>query len=214
VKIAIRHAENKDANFIAWIMLTAARSGKATGFWDLYLPGNDEEKINFISKMALSEIKTLCHYSHFLIAEADTNVAGGLACCFPNGLTGEPFRTAANKIWKEQDYSEELLVKSRERVAAHFTCMPNYPDDVWVLEWVALLPEYRKLGIMQQLLAKAINIGKEKGAKRFQIAVAKGNTHAQKAYAMAGFTKQEEKTNPDFFNIFGYEGIERLVIEK
>ena len=34
MKIAIRHAENKDANFIAWIMLTAARSGKATGFWD------------------------------------------------------------------------------------------------------------------------------------------------------------------------------------
>jgi len=67
-----------------------------------------------------------------------------------------------------------------------FTCKPliNIHD-------LAVLQEYRGLGISQILLKHVENIAREKGCSKVTLEVLEGNTVAQQAYTKAGFEGYE-----------------------
>ena len=73
----IRTAKVEDAEFIAWAILESSRAGKKHGLFDLiFAPSNDIGMS--LQKLITHEIKTICHYSNFLIAEVEGKPAGAL----------------------------------------------------------------------------------------------------------------------------------------
>ena len=98
----------------------------------------------------------------------------------------------------------------QERIAPFLTCVPEQPDDAWILEWVATRPEHRGKGLTRALLGAILDAGRRRGHTLFQIAVLIGNTPAQRAYEGVGFRVVDEKSDPAFEATFGSPGARRL----
>ena len=100
-----------------------------------------------------------------------------------------------------------------ERFSPFFSCVPDDAEGAWIVESVAVLPEYRKQGIVSRLLDEILDIGREKGHKLAQIGVLTGNTPAIRAYEKAGFHFVDEKRSSDFEAVYGSPGISRLIMD-
>ena len=91
------------------------------------------------------------------------------------------------------------------------TCLPELPEEAWILEWVATRPEYRGKGLTRALLTAILDAGRQRGYKLAQIGVVIGNTPAQRAYEGAGFKVVDETRHPSFEATFGTPGLRRLL---
>ena len=79
--VKIRRGSREDADFLAWVMLASSRSHLSRGFWDLAIGGDDAACLDYLKRLAMAEPVSPCHYSSFLIAEADGHAAAAL-CVF------------------------------------------------------------------------------------------------------------------------------------
>lgn len=212
-QINIRKAEKSDADFVYWIMNTAGRSGMEKGFIDSIFPSDPQKNRDFIEEMMFSDIRSLFHYSNFIIAEIDGVPVGGMSGYYTPEVHSEHFRDCFVKVQEKFSLTNEEKTAMGERIGVYVGAFPGLLENSWVVEWVAVKPEYRGKGVTKQLLNTIIKQGFEDTACNVvQIAVAKGNTPAQKAYINAGFSFLDEKLSEDFMNEFGYPGMERLVI--
>ena len=80
----------------------------------------------------------------------------------------------------------------------------------WLLEHVGALPEYRGRGLVQGLIAHALDMGREACFKRATISFLIGNEPAERCYARAGFSFAEEKRDPAFEARTGAPGFRRF----
>lgn len=213
--ITIRDASISDVDFIIWIIETAGRSGGAVGFTDMLFPESKAKTYDFLYDLICSDIKSLFHFSNFKIAEINNQAVAGLSGYFTPEINSEDFRecllAAQNKFKLSPQESEEMV----NRIGVFVSCFPGLLDNAWVVEWVAVKPEYRKQGIINILLNNIISHGiVEKKCEVIQIAVAKGNTPAINAYKNIGFNLYDDKSSEEFESVFGYAGMDRLVIEK
>jgi ribosomal protein S18 acetylase RimI-like enzyme len=78
------------------------------------------------------------------------------------------------------------------------TCYPDTPEDRWIVEWVATVPEFRGRGIVNQLLLAILDKGRERGFEKAQIGYLLGNTRAQRSYERVGFKTVSDRRDPDF----------------
>ncbi|THB71737.1 MAG: N-acetyltransferase [Gammaproteobacteria bacterium] len=213
--INIREATESDIDFIFWIMKTAARSGQELGFIDKLFPGEEEKNFSFIKEMILSDIKSLFHYSNFILAEENGVPVAGMSGYYTPEIHSEHFRECFAKTQEKFGLSEEEREDMTANLAVFVGCFPGLLENAWVVEWVAAKPEYRGKGIVRKLLHSIINYGIENtDCEVVQIAVAKGNTPAVNAYKGIGFESYDEKVSKEFEQEFGYPGMERLVINK
>jgi GNAT superfamily N-acetyltransferase len=60
----------------------------------------------------------------------------------------------------------------------------------WILNDLYVLEAHRKKGISRQLIQRAIDHGKETGAKRLTLNTAKDNLPAQKLYESMGWRQE------------------------
>ena len=213
--ISIRKASESDADFIYWIIRTAARSGQDLGFIDLMFPGEDEKNEAFTKEMMHSDIRSLFHYSNFIIAEDDGVPVAGMSGYYTPEINSEHFRDCFAQAQGKFDLSEEERAEMVSNVGAFINCFPGLLDNAWVVEWVAAKPGYRGRGIAKKLLNTIISYGIDNtDCDLVQIVVAKGNTPAVNAYKGIGFEYYDEKVSDEFEQIFGYPGVQRLVINK
>ena len=75
-----------------------------------------------------------------------------------------------------------------------------------MIEYVATDPAYRGRGLVQALIAQALDTGRAAGFARATISFLIGNEPAERAYAKAGFVFAAEKRDPDFEAIIGAPG--------
>jgi ribosomal protein S18 acetylase RimI-like enzyme len=61
-------------------------------------------------------------------------------------------------------------------------CIPDNAPDAWIIDSVAILPEYRRKGIVDRLLTAILEKGRQKGFRRAQINLYIGSRPAQRAY--------------------------------
>ena len=213
--IKIRKATESDTDFIYWIIRTAARSGQDRGFIDLMFPGEDEKNANFTKEMMHSDIRSLFHYSNFIIAEDNGEPVAGMSGYYTPEINSDHFRDCFAQTQDKFGLSEEERAEMVSNVGAFIACFPGLLDNAWVVEWVAARPEYRGKGIAKRLLNTIISYGIENtGCDVVQIVVAKGNSPAVNAYKGIGFEYYDEKVSDEFEQIFGYPGVQRLVINK
>ena len=204
----IRAATADDVAFVAWVILAASRSHLPRGAWDLTIDGPDEECLAFLERLVVHEPRTFCHWSRFLIAEVDGRPAAGLSGYDPARVAdvAEPMATALSAL----GWSPAEIDAGNQRFLPFLTCVPEQPNGMWIVEWVATRPEYRRRGLVDTLLSAVLADGRRQGYERAQIGVLIDNTPAERAYLKAGFRRDVERRHPDFEALMGCPGILQL----
>jgi len=207
----IRDATPEDAPFLAWVMQAAARSHRPISFWDLAFPGPDGPRLEYIAELSLIEPRSFTHYSGFLVAESEDRPVAGLSGYESTHKNIDTFLSSIGSLTGARGWSPEHQSMLFSRMAPAGTCMPDSPPGVWVVEWVAALPQARGRGVANALLRAILDRGRSEGYTRSQIGFLLGNTPAKTAYERVGFEIVEEKRDPTFEAAFGSPGIARMV---
>ena len=206
--LEIRPADRGDTRFLAGVIQEAARSQVDYGIVDVMLP-DSRQRLDFLDAVLRTETRSFFHHSRFLIAELDGRAAAALS-----GFEGtgpfDLYHDAFDEAWQELSWPKEDLDAANERLDSVMGAYPDVPEDRWVVEFVATLPEFRGRGIVSRLLADILDKGRESGFERAQIACFIGNTSARRAYERAGFAVVDEKRDADFEAAIGCAGIWRM----
>lgn len=207
----IRPARREDADFLAWLMLEASRGHLSRGVWDLIIGADDAGCLEYLKRLALAEPRSLCHFDSFLIAQVDGRAAAALCTFEADPAAWEPVDLAMSAVQRELGWTDTDLAASDQRTNAVFRCFPEDSGADWCIESVATLPEFRRRGLVDALMQRAIQQGTERGSKLAQISILIGNDAAERAYEKAGFTVHDERGSPEFEAALGAPGFRRLL---
>lgn len=212
MKHLIRPATPSDAPFLAWVLQESARSHLPFGVWDLAFPGPDGFRLPVLERLVRAEARSFCHASGFLVAEVDGEPAAGLTGYDnPKVTGGSAFAAAMQETCAGIGWGDAQRTALGARIVPFLECIPESPEDTWIVEFVATKPAYRGRGLVKALLEAILERGRERGHVRSQIGVLIGNHPAQRAYEGAGFRVVDEKRSPAFEATFGGSGIRRLL---
>jgi ribosomal protein S18 acetylase RimI-like enzyme len=202
----IRPARPEDAEFLAWVILTAGRAHVTRGIWEVILGATEQDSLEFLKLLAVTARRHLFHYSCYLIAEADGRPAAGLGGYDPKIYGYEALYLAMPEVFKKLGHSgpDPETNKRAERVLC---CIPEDTEGAWIIDSVATLPQYRRKGLVDRLLAAILEKGRQEGFRRTQISIYIGNIAAQRAYEKHGFKIVAEKRHPDFEAEIGSPGM-------
>jgi len=198
------------ARFVAWVALEAARSHLPRGFWDFYLDGDEATCLHYLETLASTARPHLFHTSAYLIAEVDGRPAAGLCGYFDEELGYTAISAVSPELEARLGWSREQDERGMARNATFFTVVPEHPPRTWIAENVATLPEFRRRGLVSQLLEAVLKRGDARGAGVADISVFIGNDRAQLAYEKAGFRAVSEKRNAELERTWGTPGIRLL----
>ena len=188
----IRTAKVEDAEFIAWAILESSRGGKEKGLFDMIFSPS-------------SDIKTICHYSNFLIAEVDGQDAGALCGYDGYRISWEQMSEALSSMGCQGDY--------KERISAYFLCEPSVEKNTFSLNFMITKDEFRGLGVVKALVKKVLLNARLKGFRKAQTGIEIGSVETQLAYEKMGFSFKEEKKSDYYLQEFGRAGINSYVME-
>lgn len=200
----IRAATIDDVPFIAWAILESSRAGKKQGVFDLiFSPAEDITKA--LEALIQHDIKTICHYSNFLIAEVDGEPAGTLCGYDGHKLSWDKMSEALTQMGCQGDY--------KERIASYLLCESEVEKNTLVLDFMITKEKYRGLGVVKELVKKVLLNARLKGFRRAPTNIEIGSIETQLAYEKMGFTAKEEKRSDYYLEDFGRAGITRYVME-
>jgi translation initiation factor 4G len=203
----IRPATPADVPFLAWVILAASRSHLPLGAWDHFLASPERDVLRFLTRMVAQPTPSFCRWEGFLVAEVDGVPAAGLSGYAPTdpGMAN-PDPAIADAARTTFAWDEANLRAADQRLAKFVTCVSEVPPDTWAVEWVATRPEFRRRGLVHELLRAVLDVGRARGFRHAQIMVFIGNTAAQCAYERAGFAVTAEKRHADFEQLMGCPG--------
>ena len=210
MNISTREAKASDAPFIAWVQLAAGRGHCERGFFDLAFTATGTELLDDVEALVVAPALSFHHWSRFLIAEVDGRPAAALSGYEPAKTGDDELLMAYGHAATVRGWAEDFFAGMEPRIAPLLECMTPTPDDHWVVEWVATLPEYRGRGLVSGLLQEMLERGRSLDYKASQISIMIGNDGAQRAYESAGFKVVDEKTSPQLDALLGTPGFRRL----
>ncbi len=201
----IRPADRGDSRFLVWVIQEAARSHLDKGIFDLSLP-DDEQRWAFLDAASHADARSFFHHENFLVAEIDGRQVAALSGYEPK--VALPAMQAVNEeVAQKLGWSDADLQDMHDRLAIAMSCFPDSPEDRWVIEWVATVPEFRGRGIVNRLLLDILGEGRERGYQKAQIGYLLGNTRAQRSYERVGFKTVYDRRDPEFEAALGIPGI-------
>lgn len=199
------------SGFLAEVILAASRSQLEQGPFDLAFQAEKDELLALLEWMVLSDHVTSCHYSNFLIAEIEGKPIGALSLFDPSGPEvlplGAALADACEGLGYEGDYPDQAL----RRLEALQRCLAPARRATWTIEWVAVAPTHRRLGIAGRLLGEAIAKTRSAGAEQLQVSTYVDNAAAIAAYQKAGFTALQERRDPAVERLLGTPGLVELI---
>ncbi len=166
MEIKIRRAGKEDIPFLGWVMFTAARSHLAECPWSVIFGESEAGTRNLLEGVSRTRVPHWCHLSRFWIAEVHGKPAAAL-CGFTPATegTGVLVDAALGVATTELGYSEQRLAEIGERLMIAVSGLPDDLPDVWGVENVAVLPEYRGKGLIDRLFERVLDEGRQKGFK-------------------------------------------------
>lgn len=206
--IEIRAARPDDSRFLAWAVVESARSHLSRGFWDLWIPDDDERRIAFVEKLLLAERASLWHWTLFHIAEIDGEPAATLSGCDPTQLVIPD--AAVGEVMAASAWSEAEGAAAVVRATPFFGCMHEPAPRAWVVESVATRPEARGRGLAAALVEHVLALGRRRGHELAQLNLMIGNEAAQRVYERAGFAITDEKRDPALEAAIGCPGVAQM----
>ncbi|RZN08967.1 GNAT family N-acetyltransferase [Bradyrhizobium genosp. SA-3] len=203
--MTIRSARPEDADFIVQTILSAQRGYRPRGWFDVALGWPEAQCRDFIARIAVARAVSMWHVSQFLVAEVDGKPAAAL-CALPAAGTGPAAWRAIEEVAVATGLAAPELEAIRQRGVYTRACWVQGGEGDWMIEYIATDPGYRGLGLVQALIAHALDKGRAAGFGRATISFLIGNEPAERAYAKAGFVFAEEKRDPTFEAIIGAPG--------
>jgi translation initiation factor 4G len=208
--LVIRPARAGDADFLAWAILTAARSHLSKGWFDFVLDRPEKDCLAFLRQLTLTPTPSWWHHSRFSIAVSEGEAVGAL-CTFRAGdaypLSQQALVEAAGALAIPPAEQDAMW----QRGGYLFSCVLDGDDEAWTIENVATLPSARGGGVAGALLAHAVDLGRAAKRSRALITFLIGNDPAERAYAKAGFTLESEKRSAAFEAVAGAPGLRRFM---
>ena len=176
--IQIRPARPEDTEFLAWLILTAGRAHVTRGIWEVILGATEQDNLEFLKLLAVTARPHLFHYSCYLIAELGGKPAAGLGGYDPKICGYEALRRAMPEVFMKLGHTgtDPEANKRAERVLC---CIPEDTEGAWIIDSVATVPEHRRKGLVDRLLAAILEKGRQEGFRRAQINIYIGNLPAQ-----------------------------------
>jgi ribosomal protein S18 acetylase RimI-like enzyme len=208
--MTIRSACPEDADFVARTILSSQRGYRPRGWFDVALGWPETQCRDFIARVAAARAVSMWHVSQFLVAEIDGKPAAAL-CALPAAGTGLAAWRAIEEVAAAAGLAAAELEAIRQRGAYARACWVQGGEGDWMIEHVATDPAYRGRGLVQSLIAHALEKGHAAGFTRATISFLIGNEPAERAYAKAGFVFSEEKRDPAFEAIIGAPGFRMFV---
>jgi len=209
--IKIRPARVKDAKLLAWCMLMAGRSHLEIGMWDLLISQPEKKCLAFLEMLTLQKPRHMCSYTEFLVAEIDGKPVAALEGFDPVTSGEETVAGPLVAVIQKMGLTEQDMAPGQQAIAAFMMYHPDVAEGAWVVEQVATLPEYRRMGAVDKLLKAVLDKGRKQGFRRAQLSFYIGNTPAERAYKKAGFKYADEKRHPDFEKLIGCPGMLRFI---
>ncbi len=208
--IQIRPARPEDTEFLAWLILTAGRAHVTRGIWEVILGATEQDNLEFLKLLAVTARPHLFHYSCYLIAELDGKPAAGLGGYDPKICGYEALRRAMPEVFMKLGHTG-TDPEANKRAECVLCCIPEDTEGAWIIDSVATVPEHRRKGLVDRLLAAILEKGRQEGFRRAQINIYIGNLPAQRAYEKQGFKIVDEKRHPDFEAEIGSPGMARML---
>src|SRR5580658_1799737 len=211
--ISIHSANAGDADFLAWVMLSASRAHLSRGVWDLIIGGDEAGCLEYLKRLAIAEPCSPYHYRSFLLAELDGQ-PGAALCGFE--MLADRWAIAAeamSNVQRDLGWKESDLAMSRQRVAPVWNCFFEDIGADWGIENVATRPEFRGRGLTTALLDQSLSEAVTRGCRRAQITTYIGNRPAQSVYERSGFKVLDEKRCPALASVLDAPGFMRLIRE-
>lgn len=204
----LRPAEPRDAEFLGWACVAAARSQLKRGWFDIVLQRDDAFVLEFAKYLTLAKARSWWHWSLFQVAEVDGALASAMC-----GFGDESVYMASSDAMAEA--ADKMGIPKTEQAqfwprGSFIMSVTSGEDDAWTIENVATKPEFRGRGLVELLLKKEFDLARAEVFKRAQISFFMGNAPAERAYAKAGFAFAEERTSPEFEAAMGIPGIKRF----
>ena len=160
---SIRPARHDDADFLAWAILTAARSHLAKGWFDIVLEGPDAARLDYLRRLTLTPTRSWWHYSRFMVVEQDGIPVAALSV-FRAGDAYPLSQHAMAEVARELGWNDPAQQAMWQRGAYIFACTLEPDADAWAIENVATLPAYRGRGMAGELLEQAVAEAERNGA--------------------------------------------------
>ena len=208
MSLILRPAEPRDAEFLGWVCVMAARSHLARGWFDIVLERDEDFVLEFAKYLTLAKARSWWHWSVFQVAEVDGMLASAM-CGFGDEAvyqaSGDAMAEASEKMGIGKDEQAQHWPRG-----AFILSATTGEEGAWTIENVATRPEFRGQGVAQALLDRECDIARAAGFERAQISYIIGNDRAERAYRKAGFEFAEEKRTPDFEAVLGTPGTIRL----
>ena len=109
-------------------------------------------------------------------------------------------------------WSDADLAAAGARVAPFLTCVTEPAPERWAVEWVATRPEFRRRGLVHELLLAVMDDRTPRGFRQSQILVLIGNTRgAVRLRGEPGYEVVGEKRHPEFARVVECPGIVQLM---
>ena len=208
--MTIRSARPDDAEFIAKTILSSMRGHRPRGWFDIALGWPEAECLAFAARIAVAQTVSIWHVSRFLVAEVDGRPAAAL-CALPVAGSGLAAWRALEDVARENGLGASELAAIRQRGGYIRSCWLGGDDDDWLIEHVVADPAHRGRGLVQALIARALEAGRAAGFSRASIPFLIGNEAAERCYARAGFVFADEKRDAGFEALIGAPGFRRFV---
>jgi GNAT superfamily N-acetyltransferase len=206
--LVLRPAEPRDAEFLGWASVIAARSQLARGWFDIVLERDEAFILAFAKYLALAGARSWWHWSVFRVAEVD-GVAASAMCGFGDesvyGASGAAMAEASEKMGIGAEEQKQFWPRG-----AFILSVSTSEENAWTIENVATWPTFRGSGVTQALLEEELHVARAAGFRRAQVSFFMGNAPAEKAYAKARFVFAEERRSAEFEAAMGIPGIVRF----
>lgn len=206
--MSLRPALPTDSPAIAYLAYLANRSHLTLAPYDLFLPGAFEQRLGVIEQLVRARTVTWFHWSHFVVAEEQQQVAAVLAGYDSRAVGLHCLGEALYEI----GWGERQIAELNERVEPFEGCTPSEGEHAWSIDHVATLPTYRDRGLASALLNHMVEKARGLGFSTAQLNLYIGNFAAQRIYEKAGFQLVEKCTDPGFEAALGCPGIARMVL--
>ncbi len=205
--IVVRAARRTDAPLLARALLLSSRSHRPYGFWDFGLDRPEAQCLAFLARLTTTRAVSFAHHSTFLVAELDGHAGAALSAYDPADGGKAVYGAAAAEVERALRWPPTENEEAREKWAEVAPHLFPEPAGTWIVENVATLPELRRRGLVNALLAAALARGRARGLTTCQLTIHIGNTPAQRAYERAGFAVVDAHRHPAFERLFGVPGL-------
>ncbi|HEY3843950.1 MAG TPA: GNAT family N-acetyltransferase [Acidimicrobiales bacterium] len=210
--VELRDATTDDIDFLAWVMLAASRSHLDRGIWEYLYDLDEAGALELLRRLATTATVHLFHHSLFVIAQVNGHAAAAMCGYDPQSQGFPTFNSVVPEVAPELGIRLDGPELAR-RLSVLLAGFPESPvQRPWTIENVATVPQFRRQGLVDRLLAEVLKRGQAREFDAAQIGVFIGNEPARRAYLKAGFRLAAEKRDDGWDAEIGCPGTEQLLL--